>query len=668
MRNPSIILCAAGALAVGWGVVTPAPAQEPQLLTLASNDKLCLSIPSADPADGTTLQVAACTGAAPQQFVLTREGALKALAGSGRTRDGREMCVDHWPDYNAGGAVKVWPCRGSMQNDPQRWRLTTEKQYVSDARLCMEVRGSQLAVSSCSVSAGQTFQPRTVGKPVITRVDPGPWPVNGTLLVQGENLAAGTLGVSLTPRDYNRNGTSYSGDRRITARTAQEVRMDLAGVPSGSYTLAVEIFDAGGREVLLHRADVVIGAPSAMGPPVVRQVGPKPANMGREIYLEGESFADDVEVHLVAESGARHTLPRGSGGPSFNRIQVTVPSGLQPGTYGVLAMNPSQQTSSGTHEILVLRAGQSLEEWEGEKRAAAEAEAIRKAMETEQARTAEEEARRRQAEEAARAEEAPRTAPDASPVAFNVAITTASGMCLTPDADRAGARVTVRLCSDGGAMYRIENGYAVTANGNCLTPVARMQNAIVLQRCMDGRRDGTMQQWYFHGNKLAQNAARANLCMDIQGASKQAGARVIGFECKNYENPAENQRFSIGGSFPLGPWALAQMPAAAQQALQSQGGAALFSNGTWVIAAGGGNVIAAGGGNVIAAGGGNVIAAGGGNVIASGGGNVIASGGGNVISLGGNNLRIVQDPTLLIQGASVIAAGGGNVIAAGALN
>lgn len=266
--------------------------------------------------------------------------------------------------------------------------------------------------------------------------------------------------------------------------------------------------------------------------------------------------------------------------------------------------------------------------------------AARERLAAEERQRAEAEARRRQAEEEARrqAEAASRT--------FDVAITTSNGMCLIPSADRPLAGVFVRLCAEGGAMYRIENGYVVTAEGNCLTPAAgwSAQRTIQLVRCRADRDDGTSQQWYFHANKLVQNAAHGNLCMDVQGGARQAGARVIAFGCRDYQTPAENQRFTLGGSFPLGLWALAQMPAAAQQAVQSERGAVLFSNGTWVIAAGGNNVIA------------------------SGGNNVIASGGNNVIAPGGNNLRVVPDPALLIQGASVIASGGNNVIASGALN
>jgi hypothetical protein len=302
----------------------------------------------------------------------------------------------------------------------------------------------------------------------------------------------------------------------------------------------------------------------------------------------------------------------------------------------------------------------------------------------ERQRQAEEAARQRQAEEAERQRqeaarvEAARAA--AARVAaegpYDVAITTAAGMCLVPPADRAGATVYVRPCTEGGAMYRIENGYVVTAGGNCLTPSARGVLLVQLARCRTGRPDGSPQQWYFHPNKLVQNAARANLCLDVEGESRQAGARVLAYECRSYESPPANQRFLPGGAFRLGLWALVPMTPEARRAVLEENGAALFSNGTLVIAAGGGNVIAAGGGNVIAAGGGNVISSGGNNVISSGGNNVISSGGNNVISSGGNNvissggnnLRVVQDPSLLIQGASVIASGGGNVIAAGGGN
>jgi hypothetical protein len=684
MRKPTIPLAAVAFLVLGWGgSATPAAAQEAQLLTPASSSGLCLTVPGTDPADGTPLQVTPCTGAANQQFVLARDGAWKALAGAGRARDGREMCVDHWPDNHAGGLVKVWPCRASMQNDPQRWRRTTEGQYVSDARMCMEVRGTQVVVNACSVVAVQTLQARAVGRPAITRIDQGPWPVDGTLIVAGENLAVGRIGIALHPRDYNRNSTSYPGDRQIVSRTAEEVRIDLSGVPAGSYTLALEIYDASGREVLLRESPVVIGAPSVLGPPVVRQVGPHPATLGSTLYLDGESFAENVEVHLVAAGGARRTLPRSAAGATFSRIHVTVPTDLQPGTYRVLAVNPTQSTSSAAHELLVLRAGQTAEGWAQEQRAAAEAEAIQRAHAEEQARLA---AEARAAAAAtgrgargstARGQAAGGTignspaeaaAPEAAGGDFPVAIVTATGMCLIPAADQPESIVHVRPCPEGGAMYRIENGYVVTAGGNCITPGGEGSVPLRLRRCHGGRANGTVQQWYFHGNKLAQNASRSNRCMDVEGGSRQAGARVIWYECRNYETPAENQRFSLGGAFRLGIWALAAMPPDAREAVQGQNGAALFSNGTMVIAAGGGNVIAAGGGNVIAAGGNNVIAPGGGNVIASGGNNVIAPGGGNVIAPGGGNLRVVNDPSLLIQGASVIASGGNNVIASGALN
>ncbi|HEX2210278.1 MAG TPA: RICIN domain-containing protein, partial [Longimicrobium sp.] len=235
--------------------------------------------------------------------------------------------------------------------------------------------------------------------------------------------------------------------------------------------------------------------------------------------------------------------------------------------------------------------------------------------------------------------------------AYSLAIT-AGSLCLTPDGDRDGAPVRLRPCAEGGAMFRIENGYVATAGGRCLD-WGDPGGPIHLMPCKPGRPERSSQQWYFHGNKLVQNALRDDICMDVQGERIQAGTPVIAYACRDYRQPPSHQRF-----YPGGQYSFLSLPPGIRQALQQAGGGP--EDPAWVLMSDGSRVISAGGGNVISAGGGNVISA--------GSGNVISAGGGNVVSAGGLNLRVVNDPGQLLRGAQVISAGSGNVVSAGGLN
>ncbi|HEU4631248.1 MAG TPA: IPT/TIG domain-containing protein [Gemmatimonadaceae bacterium] len=494
--------------------------------------------------------------------------------------------------------------------------------------------------------------------PTVTAVGPDPAPVGGTLIVRGDHFDAPALYARLLARDPGSRLSSYLRDEDLT-RTRTELRIRLADVPPGSYTLRIEAEDAQRHTYATIERPVVVGAPTRLGAPTIARTGPSIVSTnGGTLTVYGTNFADDARVTLAPPGGAPRVLARAPNRTaSRTQLSVLVPANLPPGTHTLRVENPGAGTPAARRALVVRHPGQvARRATQGEFGGGATAPVTPPG-------------RRPRGGRPGRPSPRP---PAAAPRSHTLAIVANSNLCLVPDADRDGAVVRLQPCSKGGAMYQLQNGYVRTAGDRCLD-WGTEGGPIHLMPCKAGTPDRTSQQWYFHGNKLAQNALNPGICMDVEREQTRAGTRVIAYRCKSYDNPATNQRFYPGGLFTwLQVLSGANLSPADQtelaRSVQRGGGAAVFSNNARVISAGSGNVIAAGGGNVIAAGAGNVIASGGANVIASGGANVIASGGANVIASGALNLRAVGDPSTLFRGSSVISAGGLNVISSGALN
>ncbi len=191
-----------------------------------------------------------------------------------------------------------------------------------------------------------------------------------------------------------------------------------------------------------------------------------------------------------------------------------------------------------------------------------------------------------------------------------VALTTDDNRCLVPTSDTYKAAIVVRTCTSDAVMYEVRNGYVRTPAGNCMD-WSNEGGPIHLFPCKAGEPNRSSQQWYFHANKLAQNALRSTVCMDIKGGV--GGGEILAWSCHNYSSPANNQKFYIGGQYSLlglqSDGKISVLSAQRLNDLQRPGAWLLFNNGSRVIATGGGNVIAVGGGNVIATGGGNIMPA-----------------------------------------------------------
>ncbi|HET7322414.1 MAG TPA: ricin-type beta-trefoil lectin domain protein, partial [Longimicrobiaceae bacterium] len=512
---PTPVLAAlAAALLCALAAATPASAQ--QIFAASSNSRLCLALSNARAPDGTTLRVESCNGSPAQQFVLQKDGMMQALGGHGRPGDGRQMCVDHWPDYASGAAVKVWPCRPSMPNDPQRWRRTTEGQLVSSAHqngaLCMAAHGSSVVIDRCSAVPSQIFNPRDARKPIMVRVEPsGAIPLGGTLTVVGENLDVGQIDFVLKSRDPSARTSSWNRTRYITNRSASRVQMSLGEVPAGSYTLQMVYVD-GNNDI--HDQDlttpVVVDRPTRMGPPAIRAVQ-SPVNAGSRLVVRGENFADDARIMIGAATGGGSaralTLAEP---PTRSRIVGTLPTDLQPGKYVIRVDNPRDGTHSSVESTLVLRPGQDAGGWQQEQRAAARADSIQKAHRLAVRQRRDERRRRHDARKKRSGGSAPgeftggsTPAVPAAAAKYDVASTIGS-LCLVPQGDYTNAEVRLEPCDQGGAMYRIENGYVVTASGRCLD-WGDEGGPIHLYPCKKGRPARSSQQWLFATNKLVQN-------------------------------------------------------------------------------------------------------------------------------------------------------------------
>ena len=152
--------------------------------------------------------------------------------------------------------------------------------------------------------------------------------------------------------------------------------------------------------------------------------------------------------------------------------------------------------------------------------------------------------------------------------------------------------------------------------------------------------DGSADQiWWVHdvNGSFIQNSANA-LCMDIEGAKRPNGTRIILWDCDTTWKPW-NQKFAVGMSVPQG-FVQGGLPNARGRDLSAQ------------FASGSASIIAAGAGNVLVVGG---------NVISTDGASLVGNDGASIIAAQGLSL-IGNDGAGLIgnDGAGIISGGAGN--------
>ncbi|HEX2190086.1 MAG TPA: hypothetical protein VHG51_14360, partial [Longimicrobiaceae bacterium] len=190
--------------------------------------------------------------------------------------------------------------------------------------------------------------------PVVTAVGPSPAPLDGTLVITGQHLDAPALSVTLMSQDPSARSSSYNRDRHLT-RGATEVRVPLAGVPAGSYTLRIDAFDQDRRELATIERPVVVGSPTRLGPPTIARYGPTPVRRGTSLWIEGSNFADDARVLLVpAGGGGGVPLARTPNARSSQtRLYVSVPANLPPGDFTVRVENPGSGTPAAEVQVAV---------------------------------------------------------------------------------------------------------------------------------------------------------------------------------------------------------------------------------------------------------------------------------------------------------------------------
>ena len=489
-------------------------------------------------------------------------------------------------------------------------------------------------------AAAATFNP-----PIVTGVSPSPAQVGGTVTVSGDNFrpsAAGSEQDLMLVELVNPHGNRYQAE--VVARSKTEMQLNLSRVPQGTYAVELEASNSGRSGRTVAPMKLVVGEPTALGAAAIAQFGPNPVSTrGGTLWIGGENFADDAEVTLVPPSGAGEprVLARAPNQTqSISRLYVTLPALTYPGEYKLRVANPGGPA----------------------------AEVPLPVQHTEQAQID-----RLRSDPRGQAGGRERPRPSGPVVQYRTAITnvvhTPNGqrvLCLVPTGTENGSPVVLRGCHDGGAQYRLFNGYISTANNKCLD-YGDEGGPIHLMDCKPGMPGGTSQQWYLHGaggQMKLQNALNDKICMDVSGEGKTEGTPIIAYACKFGQN-APNQMFNAGEAMRplqlaligLSREVLEQYSALSQQ--HGGGAQMIFDNGMHVVAAGGANVVAAGGGNVVAAGGLNVVAPGGANVVAAGGLNLVNIGTNGVVAPGGANV-VAGGGLNLLAGARVVAAGGLN--------
>ena len=119
----------------------------------------CLDVPNSTTAQGTQLQIWACSGRPNQAWTRTPSGQLTV------TLNGVTQCVDAYEHGTTPGTqVTVWPCNGRAN---QQWRVNPDGTVTGvQSGLCLDVTGkstadgAQVELWTCN---GQTNQRWTLG-------------------------------------------------------------------------------------------------------------------------------------------------------------------------------------------------------------------------------------------------------------------------------------------------------------------------------------------------------------------------------------------------------------------------------------------------------------------------------------------------------------------------
>lgn len=205
----------------------------------------------------------------------------------------------------------------------------------------------------------------------------------------------------------------------------------------------------------------------------------------------------------------------------------------------------------------------------------------------------------------------------------------AQGFCL--DTRATDNQILLWACHGGSNQgFRFVSGnYGMVSLGDqrCLTSGLASGAPLTAQTCTNAAN----QRWGFQPNGTLRN--ETGLCADIEGGSRNQGARILGYSCQGSSNqqwyPAVTAR-----SAPMG---------LAAQRLNGQTGVKAFASSPGFS-----------GGNIVASGGGNIVASGGGNIISNDGGSIVAGGAGNLLARFG---RLIAN-----DGASIVAGGAGNAL------
>lgn len=231
----------------------------------------------------------------------------------------------------------------------------------------------------------------------------------------------------------------------------------------------------------------------------------------------------------------------------------------------------------------------------------------------------------------------------------------AQGRCL--DMRSSDSVVLLYDCHGGwNQAFRFVSGnYGMISLGDqrCLTSGTAQGGPLTVQACTNAAN----QRWGFQANGTLRN--EIGMCADIEGGSRNSGARVLGYPCHS----GSNQQW-----YPAVTAQTAALGTAGLTASQRMGGRSdvrglLFSSGFSggnIVASGGGNIVASGGGNIVASGGGNIVAGGAGNLLARFGGQLIANDGAGIVAGGAGNFVPSNWSFFSGAGAGIVAGGAGN--------
>ena len=129
------------AMAVTMGATDSALADVTGALRGVGSDR-CLDVPNGSQNDGTSLQIADCSGGAGQQWTSTSAGLLTVYG---------NKCLDvPGSATSAGTKVQIWTCHGGAN---QQWRVNADGTVVGvQSGLCLDVTGAATARTGASVA------------------------------------------------------------------------------------------------------------------------------------------------------------------------------------------------------------------------------------------------------------------------------------------------------------------------------------------------------------------------------------------------------------------------------------------------------------------------------------------------------------------------------------